>query len=1272
MRIPSLQRKFGGVAVVFLLVILLSWIGQQVHVRFVGQGIEMRQQDAIATARKLVESEFANTQKAMQFVAREANRLASSHAWPLESIPSASLIQELGSIRLPEQWSVSIYDMEMRLIAWQGESLPLGGTALTSYVDWKILRDEDWRTALVLWEPLIVGDAMVGRIRVTQNLFSRAPVHNSVLEDYDIVDTWRRRARLDIEVAYGDAQGEYVLESLDGKSLGTYTVTPPSEAELMMATAAFYDNLMALGGTLLVLWFLWGIWRWYQAKLKLSRLAVFAAALGLGRFIWLYLEVPARYQTGKAPLSPLFDPVHLASTLGGGLMRTTGDLLITALCGFILGVAVFRYAHACSNFSTDQRGMAWIRLGIGALAGLGLASALQAVISASVLDSTLSYTGRSVLVPSSIELVVYASLILFALGCILIVSATFSAGFKMGAGRIRLGVLGIVTVGMIAVFDQFQWSPWLLSLSLIVICLYIAAWATKADLYLWLAARRAVPAALAVCLLLYPVYYDALSQRKRDRVAYAVSTFDQAGSPEVSLAVREVVEEALRTPQIHEKISSGEDLTKDAENLLRGSLLSSLGAYDASITFLSATGEEIHTSGSAALSSEVTQELLTGLSTGIELQASNYTFVEPQSTGAARYQYAGLAVIGEGWILVRAQPHIVPEEANTPLLRILSASGYLDLYEDLSLASYQNGRLIRTFGDRFSKYQLDSEIASDLRQNPSLWRRGNTRESSRYLTYYLHRDRYIVAARMAVDGAFDHLYYLLRLVAGGLILCIPFCTFGYMMQWRAGLLPRARLRYQDKVMNAFLLLGIIAVIPVGIAGYNVVTEENEKALQSWLRQHLERIESTLAPEGWIGGNSVTALERMDIDSLSARVGLDLNLYQGTRLVATSRRQLIDDRIVDERLPAEALRAIYGESERFMFVDHRLGDFEYTAGYRAILDSNGDPAYILSVPTLPEAERIEEERARTLAYLFGAMLGLGILVMFTGSVLARALARPIARLQQGLEEAAQGKFERVLPVESRDEVGALVNTFNTMQGQLAESRQKLARQQRQLAWREMARQVAHEIKNPLTPMKLSVQHLQRSFGGKDPARFKKQFHRTTETLIAQIDSLAHIANEFSSFAQLPRRKVVTFDLREVIREAHALMQAEASVVMELNLADHPLMVRGDPNELRRTYINLIKNALEAVHDQDQRRIAVTGRLEEDQIITEVTDNGSGIPPEVQDRIFEPSFSTKTRGAGLGLAIAKQAVELSGGEVHFATTQGQGTTMQITLPLCSEEA
>lgn len=1267
------QRTFVVIAGFLLLIVGLSWIGQQIHVQSVGQGVDLRQREAVAAAEELLLSQFAATQDDMQVLAAEAAKVVDRLNVSFRRVPDPLLTEELARIIIPEQGALSIYDTDLRLVAWRGESNPLAEGDIFDRPRWNIIRDDDWRTTLVLWEPLHVGDAEIGSIRVTQNLFVRAPVRNSVLDNYDITNIWTRQTGLEVQVDYGGNLGENTLRSIDGTVLGTYTVTPPTEATLIAKTAAFYDNLMAAGMALLVLWLVWGTWRWYRSAPKLYSLLTFAGVLVLGRIAWLSLEVPARYQTGKAPFSPLFDPVHLASTVGGGLMRTTGDLFIGALCALVLGFAVLRYTNAHANPSAQHRSIAWVRLGGGILLTLVLALMLAVVIQASVLDSTLSYTGRDALLPSPLELVVYISLVLLTLGSALIAIRMLCIGLEMRPSRACLVSLFAGAALIIVALEWLQWGSSAVSMGFLLVCLYFAARAGSGNIYEWLSLRRAVPVVLGICLLLYPAYYENLDKRKRDRVEYAVETFDQGSDHGVSLAVREAVEKAFQRPELYSALASDEDISSELEQLLEGTLLSSLGAYDASMTILSTGGDELYRIGSvsATASPEATRALWAELRAGIELNSSNYGVVEPQSTGAVRYQYAGLAPLGDGWVLVRAQPHIVSEEANTPLLRVLLSSGHLDLYEDLSLASYRDGQLNRTFGRRFAKYRLDPEIAAGLARQSSQWRQESVGGGSTYLTYYLRRNGQVVAARMTTDGPFDHLYYLLRLVAGGLLLCIPFSTIGYIMQWRAGLFPRKRLRYQDKVMNAFFLVGVIAVIPVGIAGYNVVTEENEKAVQSWLRQHLERVESTLVPERRLGENNVDALARINIDSLAARVGLDLNLYRGTELIAASRRQLVDDRIVDTRLPAEVYSAIYGRAQHFTFVDHRLGDFEYTAGYRAILNKSGSPAYILSVPTLPEAERIEEERARTLAYLFGAMLGLGVLVMFTGSLLSRALARPIARLQEGLQEAAQGKFEHVLPVESRDEVGALVTTFNTMQRQLSENRQKLARQERQLAWSEMARQIAHEIKNPLTPMKLSIQHLQRSYDNAktDTSRFRRQFARTTATIVAQIDSLAHIANEFSTFARLPARRVVRVDLREVISEAYGLMRAEASdnVTLKLELSKEPLPVRGDPSELLRTYINLVKNALEAVQDIDAGTITFTARQEEDQAITEVIDNGPGIPLEVQDRIYEPSFSTKTSGAGLGLAIARQAVELSGGSISFSTVLGQGTTMRIDLPL-----
>ncbi|NBW94925.1 MAG: hypothetical protein EBR20_11355, partial [Bacteroidetes bacterium] len=240
-----------------------------------------------------------------------------------------------------------------------------------------------------------------------------------------------------------------------------------------------------------------------------------------------------------------------------------------------------------------------------------------------------------------------------------------------------------------------------------------------------------------------------------------------------------------------------------------------------------------------------------------------------------------------------------------------------------------------------------------------------------------------------------------------------------------------------------------------------------------------------------------------------------------------------------------------------------------------------------------------------------------------------------------------------------------------------SRRLLAQQERQLAWREMAKQVAHEIKNPLTPMKLSIQHLRSAFerrtpDGSDEQRFGLKFKQTTTTLIEQIDTLARIANEFSSFGRMPAHIKEEMDLNKVIEEAVELMRAEENVAITTGLAAGALRILGDREALRRVFVNFLKNGIQAVPEGRPARIRVESAVETDKAgrrwaVGRVMDNGSGIAPNLQDRIFVPSFSTKTSGTGLGLAIAKNAIEKMDGEIGFDTTFDEGSTFWIRIPL-----
>lgn len=233
--------------------------------------------------------------------------------------------------------------------------------------------------------------------------------------------------------------------------------------------------------------------------------------------------------------------------------------------------------------------------------------------------------------------------------------------------------------------------------------------------------------------------------------------------------------------------------------------------------------------------------------------------------------------------------------------------------------------------------------------------------------------------------------------------------------------------------------------------------------------------------------------------------------------------------------------------------------------------------------------------------------------------------------------------------------------------LEESAVKLARSERESAWREMAKQVAHEIKNPLTPLKLGVQLLEKSWKENDP-NFQKKFERFSKSFIEQIDSLSTIASEFSNFAKMPDTKLEKLQLLPIIGQARDVFRnTEDAEIYILNNTDTDVVVLGDKDQVLRTFNNLFKNAIEAAHVDTVCIIKVSISNNLERVFIEVEDNGKGIDASLQDKIFVPNFTTKSSGTGLGLAFVKQAVENAGGTVEFKSFGEVGTTFYLSFPL-----
>jgi len=273
------------------------------------------------------------------------------------------------------------------------------------------------------------------------------------------------------------------------------------------------------------------------------------------------------------------------------------------------------------------------------------------------------------------------------------------------------------------------------------------------------------------------------------------------------------------------------------------------------------------------------------------------------------------------------------------------------------------------------------------------------------------------------------------------------------------------------------------------------------------------------------------------------------------------------------------------------------------------------------------------------------------------------------LRKGLKKISGGNLETTLPVKSQDEIGSLINAYNIMVYRLKDLQTDLAEAEREAAWKEMAQQVAHEIKNPLTPMKLNLQHLERqiSHSDADLSTLKPKIRSLTANIIEQIESLNKIASDFSKFAKPVEQEFEPIEINELVSQIGDLYGSERDIQLQTSIYEQELWVQGVKDELRRVMINLVKNAREAMPNGGRIHLITLYDRKKELVTISVSDTGEGIDEDSREKIFIPNFSTKSSGTGLGLAIAKKIITEHGGQITFQSTVNEGSTFSIILPI-----
>ena len=346
---------------------------------------------------------------------------------------------------------------------------------------------------------------------------------------------------------------------------------------------------------------------------------------------------------------------------------------------------------------------------------------------------------------------------------------------------------------------------------------------------------------------------------------------------------------------------------------------------------------------------------------------------------------------------------------------------------------------------------------------------------------------------------------------------------------------------------------------------------------------------------------------------------------------------------------------------------KVGSLEYISAYVPFMDSNKKIIAYLNLPYF----RMQSILAREISNLIVAIVNFALLlIVITMSIavfISGRLTSPLMMLGEGLASVGVGKKSEHLVYRGSDEIGELVKQYNRMVDEIEESTHKLANSEREYAWREMAKQIAHEIKNPLTPMKLNVQQLFKSWKDKAPG-FDKLLERFTKNQIEYIDNLSTIATAFSSFAKMPGNNPVELNLLDQIRTTLELFKNTTNVTFNVYWPHETrVMIYADREHLNSVFANLIKNGIQSMPQEQEGTIKVNMEIQNDKVIVSIADNGSGIPEDLRRKLFTPNFTTKSSGMGLGLSIAKKYIENANGRIWFDSEADKGSVFFVELPL-----
>ena len=1206
--------------------------------------------------------------------------------------------QRLEHLDVGEDVSIDVLDAKGISTVWSGRGLmprfrtqndslrttELVGVTLSSlhrYLSVGVKSSDAQRTVVVS-RPLEMS------YPVSNRFVSRQSLADDLLQESGIF------VRFSLDVARRDTAGEtaFAVPLIDNnKNFVCYALLPvPTVTTEIQRSDRFFETAKSIFGAAtfvfvgLLLFALVRSDRWKRQQ----GLAAIVLLWGL-RIAWKLIGFPGLFVGGF-----LFDPAIHASPFPLGLASSLGELVLSSAA--VLVTFLIHFAETVRWWRSSSKGASpsapWRVIGGYALAVLlpllfqlvvrGYGAAMRSF----VFDSSIRYQDPMSMMPNVPMVVMHVSVFMLTLALLVAWAIVFMVVYrKLWSVRkdasispmhgLGVLVLSLVTYGLYLLADDTPQLPWYLP-----ILIYgtgfglMMAWDIRERKERTWARRPLVGAAVlfAATFLISLSALDAkIHEKERERVQVLAEELLRPVDTWLSLVVSESLRSCVASAS--EQLTGGlADSTASVDiafGLWAQTLISKEG-FNSAVVAYNDFGKEI-SRFSVGLTSYEQMELLSQV---FHKEEETLLVVDRKvADGATKYYGEWGSVLDERGqhlgtiaVIISASQRTLFRGDAPEQLRSSSRDRFEDVANRTLVSDYRSGILWTTNDPLlFKGARLESLIERALQDSTArfVWT-GQEVEGRATDVLYVRDDSdktRVLALRIAPMDLRWHLFYLVKTMV--VYLFFLALVAGVVVARRRAGGAALRFGFREKLLTSFAILSVLPLILMAYYNRELAIERLDQNITRRLSQDLDIVQQRFASTIVEDQDFSEGVNNDFCEAVASDLGVDFSVYAGPMLKASSRPELYRASILDSRLTGSAYVNSHMLAKGFYKTQERIGEVDYIVGYRPIMIGDSVRG-VLAVPALYRQQEIDEELAQRNAFVLGAYAFVVAFVIGLGVVLAHALSKPLRELSNAALSVGKGDLDVVLKARTADEVGDLIRSFNVMTSELKASRARLVRAEREVAWKEMAKQVAHEIKNPLTPIKLSIQHLVEAYK-QNTKDFGDILQRVSQTVVEQIEVLTRIASEFSNFARMPERHFERVDLAGLLMDSVNLFKEVKAVTFRTSLSVSPSFVIADKDELRRVFINILRNSVQAMEQGGVISVDLT--VDHQVCVIRISDTGSGIPEELQEKVFQPNFSTKTDGTGLGLAIAQKVIEDLDGSILLQSKVGQGTTIEMNIPL-----